>query len=95
LYKHEQVAFIVSCIAASEPLLKDTKIDDWAMAQWDIAALFGAVPTEHPMLGKKHKVNGMPPEIFNRATQVCLRDGAARTREECRPGADSLAHAPH
>jgi hypothetical protein len=66
-----QVQYIVSCIAASEYLGSDTKLDDWAFSQWDISALFGSVPLNHKGM-KKGKVNGMPPTVFNKVTQVCV-----------------------
>lgn len=66
-----QVKNIVACIAASEYLGSETKLEDWSFGQWDISALFGAVPLNHKGM-KKGKVNGMPPQIFNKVTQVCL-----------------------
>jgi hypothetical protein len=71
-----QVKYIVACIAASEYLGSETKIDDWAYSQWDISALFGAVPLNHKSM-KKGKVNGMAPQIFNRVTQVGTVTGYA------------------
>lgn len=64
-----QVEYIVSCVAASEGIFSDTKSEDWALSQWDIAALFGAVPLSHPKM-KGGMVNRMPPQVFNRVTQV-------------------------
>jgi hypothetical protein len=74
-----QVKYIVACIAASEYLGSETKIDDWAYSQWDISALFGAVPLNHKSM-KKGKVNGMPPQIFNRVTQVGAATGSCSSR---------------
>lgn len=64
-----QVQYIVACVAASEYLGNATKVNDWALSQWDISALFGAVPEKHEKI-KKGKVNGMPPNIYNKVTQV-------------------------
>lgn len=82
-----QVKYIVSCIAASEYLGNTTKMDDWAVSQWDISVLFGAVPLKHPNI-KKGKVNGMPPTVFNKVSQV---NACACSLEDCvcecgRPG---------
>lgn len=65
-----QVKYIVACVAASEYLGSETKFEDWSYSQWDISALFGAVPLNHKSM-KKGKVNGMPPQVFNKVTQVC------------------------
>lgn len=64
-----QVKYIVACVAASAYLGNATKVDDWALSQWDISALFGAVPVQHKNI-KKGKVNGMPPATYNKVTQV-------------------------
>lgn len=63
------VANIVSCIAVVANIDAKTKPDDWAVIQWDIASLFGAVPLKNPGI-KKGQVNGMSPAQLNRATQV-------------------------
>lgn len=68
-FMYRQIKYIVSCIAASEYLGSNTNVDDYAFSQWDISALFGAVPLKHKSM-KGGKVNGMPPEVFNRVTQV-------------------------
>lgn len=64
-----RVASIVSCIAVVAPITANTTADDWAAIQWDIAALFGAVPSENPGF-VRGMVNGMTPADLNRATQV-------------------------
>lgn len=61
--------YIVSCIAASVYLGSNTTSEDYAAAQWDISTLFGALPLKHKSI-KRGKVNGMPPEVFNKVTQV-------------------------
>jgi hypothetical protein len=78
-----QVKYIVSCIAASEYLGSNTTSEDWAAGQWDISTLFGALPTKHKFI-KKGKVNGMPPEVFNKVTQVHECDAHGRGSYMCR-----------
>eukprot|EP00878_Enallax_costatus_P000930 GHUV01001060.1.p1 GENE.GHUV01001060.1~~GHUV01001060.1.p1 ORF type:complete len:719 (+),score=173.97 GHUV01001060.1:262-2418(+) len=60
---------IVSCIAMVVHIDNNTNIDDWAVGQWDIAALFGAVPLENRNI-RKGQINGMSPEQLNKVTQV-------------------------
>lgn len=64
-----RVRNIVSCIAMVAQADNNTNIDDWAVAQWDIAALFGAVPLANSAI-KRGQVNGMSPAQLNKATQV-------------------------
>jgi hypothetical protein len=61
---------IISCIALVEHIDNSTNMEDWAVSQWDIAALFGAVPLQNKNINKKGQVNGMSPQELNRATQV-------------------------
>lgn len=64
-----KVPVIVACIAGSEAINGDVKIDDWSFGQWDISGLFGATPLNHPKM-KNGQVNGMSPQEHNRALQV-------------------------
>ncbi|PNH12072.1 hypothetical protein TSOC_000999, partial [Tetrabaena socialis] len=52
---------------------------DWAVAQYDVAGLFGAVPanaTSYP--GLENGITGVQPDVFNKALQVFPTEGYAQ-----------------
>lgn len=80
------ITHIVSCIASITHIDNTTNIDDYAIAQWDIAGLFGAVPLKHETLGKRGQIKafGLTPEELNTATQVWLVLPRVRSLQYCR-----------
>lgn len=64
-----RVQHIVACVSSNKPL--NSNITSWAAYQWDVSALFGAVPVNDSQL-RNGSVNGVPVPVYNRALQVSL-----------------------
>ncbi|GFR41221.1 hypothetical protein Agub_g1894, partial [Astrephomene gubernaculifera] len=65
-----RVTHIVSCASSVNPA--NISAAEWAIAQHDVASLFGAVPLNITNTKKyrKHGINGVQPGVYNAAHQV-------------------------
>ncbi|PNW85074.1 hypothetical protein CHLRE_03g170600v5 [Chlamydomonas reinhardtii] len=69
-----RVSSVVVLVAASNSA--DVSPADFAVAQYDIAGLFGAVPLNATSYkGLQEGITGVQPEMFNKALQVFPREG--------------------
>ncbi|KAG2499381.1 hypothetical protein HYH03_002956 [Edaphochlamys debaryana] len=69
-----RVQHVIACVAASHSA--DVSPADWAVAQYDVAGLFGAVPLNATQYeGLKEGITGVQPGVYNQALQVFPREG--------------------
>ncbi|KAG2499382.1 hypothetical protein HYH03_002957 [Edaphochlamys debaryana] len=91
--KHVVVA-VAACTSA------DVAAADWAVAQYDVAGLFGAVPLNATQYeGFKEGITGVQPDVWNRALQVFPREGFdelyAALQERLREGRPAVHRASY